>query len=282
MTWKTITTFVTNMSLDSAALEAAIELARRQDAHLEILALGIDMTQPETWYGGSVGVVLRDTIDEADRESKAIEAAIRKKLEGEDLRWSVTALATPAVGLSITGADAARFTDLVVAAQPYGPGRGTPQVQLVEAVLFGAGIPVLIVPDRMQEKVQPMAFDHVMLAWNDSPEALRAVREALPVLGAASEVEIIVIDPPRHGPDRSDPGGRVAQLLARHGIRSDIRILARTMPQTSDVLVRHIEERGADLLVMGAYGHSRLRESILGGTTRNMLEKANVPVLMVK
>jgi nucleotide-binding universal stress UspA family protein len=104
----------------------------------------------------------------------------------------------------------------------------------------------------------------------------------LPVLARASQVEIVVVDPPRHGPDRSDPGGRLAQMLARHGIRADIRILARTMPQISDVLARQVEDSGADLLVMGAYGHSRLREAILGGATRNTLEKSKVPVLMIK
>jgi nucleotide-binding universal stress UspA family protein len=283
MSWKTITAFATDMTLDRAALDAAMVLARQEDAHLEVFGLGIDPTQPETWYTGTAAIALPGAMEEAARHAQELETAARALLEGGDLRWSVTAVATPMVGVQVTVADAARFSDLVVAAQPYGKGRGNAQVQVVEAALFGAGVPVLVVPDQSAGKSSiGKGFDRIAVAWNDSPEALRATREALPVLARASQVEIVVVDPPRHGPDRSDPGGRLAQMLARHGIRADIRILARTMPQISDVLARQVEDSGADLLVMGAYGHSRLREAILGGATRNTLEKSKVPVLMIK
>ncbi|MCR8724218.1 universal stress protein [Frigidibacter sp. ROC022] len=277
MTWKTLTTFVTDMTLDANALDAAVTLARRFDAHLDVLCLGIDLTQPEVYYTGAQAIALPGAMEEADRHAKTLETAVKQKLDGTDIRWSVSAVATPIVGVSATVSDAARFSDLVIAARPYGEGRGTPQVQIVESALFGADARVLVIPDD----AMPEKFDHVALAWNDSPEAMRAMRAALPVMQAASETEIVIVDPPRHGPDRSDPGGRLAQLLARHGVTASIRILARTMPSVSDVLTQHVEDSGTDLLVMGSYGHSRLRESILGGATRNMLEHAKVPVLMV-
>ena len=283
MSWKVITAFITDMALDRAALDAATALAQKQDAHLEVFGLGIDPTQPETWYTGTAAIALPGAMEEAGRHAQELEAAARKLLEGDDLRWSVASVATPMVGIQVTVAEAARFSDLVIAAQPYGKGRGSSQVQVVEAALFGAAVPVLVVPD---DPIDPAAtgktFNRVTVAWNDSPEALRAVRAALPVLASASQVEIVVIDPPRHGPDRSDPGGRLAQMLARHDIRAEVHILARTMPQISDVLARQVEDSNSDLLVMGAYGHSRLREAILGGATRNLLEKSKVPVLMVK
>ena len=120
----------------------------------------------------------------------------------------------------------------------------------------------------------------VIVAWNGSSEALSAVRAALPALIAAESVNIVVIDPPQHGPDRSDPGGALAQMLVRHGVNTEISILAKTMPRVSDLLLRHARDMDADMLVMGAYGHSRFREAILGGATRNMLENAKIPVLM--
>ncbi|MFV2033667.1 MAG: universal stress protein, partial [Halocynthiibacter sp.] len=107
-----------------------------------------------------------------------------------------------------------------------------------------------------------------------------AVRAALPLLIAAEIVNITVIDPPVHGPDRSDPGGALSQMLARHGVNAEISVLAKTLPRVADVLTRHVRDIDADFLVMGAYGHSRFREAILGGATRNMLEQAEVPVLM--
>ena len=102
----------------------------------------------------------------------------------------------------------------------------------------------------------------------------------MPLIQAAKTVNIVVIDPPSHGAERSDPGGALAEALSRKGIRCDISVLARTMPKVSDVLQRHISDVGGELLVMGAYGHSRFREAIFGGATRNMLESAEIPVLM--
>ena len=109
---------------------------------------------------------------------------------------------------------------------------------------------------------------------------MTAVRRAMPFLTAADSVEITVIDPSPHGPERSDPGGALCQMLTRHGVKAEIAVLARTMPQISDILNRRATEIGADMVVMGAYGHSRFREAILGGTTRDMLEHAEVPVFL--
>jgi nucleotide-binding universal stress UspA family protein len=120
----------------------------------------------------------------------------------------------------------------------------------------------------------------VVIAWNQSAEALIAIRTALPILQAADTVNISIIDPPQHGPDRSDPGGALSQYLSRHGVKTEISVLAKTMPRISDILCRHVQDIGADMVVMGAYGHSRFREAILGGATRNMLENTEVPVLM--
>jgi nucleotide-binding universal stress UspA family protein len=93
-------------------------------------------------------------------------------------------------------------------------------------------------------------------------------------------VNIVVVDPPRHSADRSDPGGELSQMIARHGARPEVAVIAQTMPRTADVIGRHCEDVEADLLVMGAYGHSRFREALLGGATRDMLERAQIPVMM--
>ena len=107
-----------------------------------------------------------------------------------------------------------------------------------------------------------------------------AVRRALPFLKRADLVNITVIDPPAQAPERSDPGGLLCQMLVRHGVKAEVSVLARTLPRVSDVLNRARARQNADMLVMGAYGHSRFREAILGGATRDMLEQAEVPVFM--
>jgi len=93
---------------------------------------------------------------------------------------------------------------------------------------------------------------------------------------------VAIVNPPPHSPERSDPGGMLTQMLARHGVRAEVAVLAQTLPRVSDVLARHMADCDASLLVMGAYGHSRLREAILGGVTRRMLEHATLPVLMAR
>jgi nucleotide-binding universal stress UspA family protein len=180
-------------------------------------------------------------------------------------------------GLTPYVAHRARLSDLVVLPKPYGPGRGHENEAITEAALFNGHVPVLVIPDG---GTYPDPVGHVVVAWNESTEALAAIRAALPILQGAGSVDIAVIDPPTHGPDRSDPGGQLSQMLARHGVRTEVSVLAKTMPRVSDILCRYCGDKEADLLVMGAYGHSRFRESILGGATRNMLEVSEVPVLL--
>ena len=89
-----------------------------------------------------------------------------------------------------------------------------------------------------------------------------------------------MVDPPARGPERSDPGGRLCQFLVRHGVKAEVTVLARNRPKVSEVLAEHAMDRAADMMVMGAYGHSRLREAVLGGATRAVLQGTKIPVLM--
>ena len=148
---------------------------------------------------------------------------------------------------------------------------------VMEAALFEGKVPALILPDGIEFSTAPK---NISVAWNESNEALAAVRAAMPFLQAAENVRVVVIDPPAHGPNRSDPGGMLSQYLARQGVRAEIDVLSKTLPRVSDVLLRHAQDTSGDLIVMGAYGHSRFREAILGGATRYMLEQTELPVLM--
>lgn len=280
MTCKTLLSVVTrqdNTAPTMAALDAAIALARRQDAHLEVLALGLDQTQVGYFYAGASAIVYQETLERAQTEAEEVEALVRKRLAAEDVRWSVDRAVAQLGAMGGLIAQRARFADLVVLPRPYGPGRGPAEEAVIESSLFEGQAAVLVLPDGMAE---PPAFDRIVVAWNQSPEALSAVRRALPMLQRAGAVDITVIDPPAHGPERSDPGGLLSQWLSRHGVRAEVSVLARTLPRVSDVLMRHVRDRDADLLVMGAYGHSRFREAILGGATRDLLETTPVAVFM--
>jgi nucleotide-binding universal stress UspA family protein len=218
-------------------------------------------------------------MDRAEAEAREAEAALNAAIKAQSpaLRASVESVVTQLGALTDVVASRARYADLVVLPLPYGKARGVEDEALTEAALFEGMSPVLIVPPSGMKTASPK---RIIVAWNQSREALVAARRAMPFLRRAEMVQIVVIDPPTHGPERSDPGGLLCQLLVRHGVHAEVSVLARTLPRVSEVLARQVRDMDADLLVMGAYGHSRFREAILGGATRDMLEAAEVPVFL--
>lgn len=276
MSFKTILSVVTDADLTGSALDAAIAVASGNDAHLDLLSLAVDRTQSGYFFAADA-IVTQETLESARLEAAEISAAVSARMGPELVRWSQDEAVAQLVGISPIVGHRARFADLAVLPRPYGENGTMNNEAVVEAVLFQGRCPVMIMPDKAD--TAPVAGTAV-IAWNESPEALSAIRAALPLLQAARAVNIAVIDPPHHGPDRSDPGGQLSQFLGRHGVRAEISVLAKTMPRISDVLARHIQDLNADLLVMGAYGHSRFREAIMGGATRDILETAPVPVFM--
>ncbi|MCF8511881.1 MAG: universal stress protein [Rhodobacteraceae bacterium] len=280
MAYKSILTVLTRAADAALAIGAAARLAQAQDAHLDIMVLGVDRTQVGYTYIGSGAIMMQVSLDRAEAEARETETAVKAALAAQPagLRASVEAAVTQLGALGEIVAQRARFADLVVLPRPYGEGKGADAEAVIESSMFEGKAPVLVLPEKgLGAAAEPK---RVIVAWNQSAEAMIAARQALPFLKAAERVEITVIDPPPHGPERSDPGGLLCQLLVRHGVHAEVSVLARSLPRVSDVLVRHILDQNADLLVMGAYGHSRFREAILGGATRNMLEKAEIPVFM--
>ncbi|SEN64522.1 Nucleotide-binding universal stress protein, UspA family [Gemmobacter aquatilis] len=278
MAYKTLSTVVTSAAEAAATVAAAGRLAVALDAHLDILALGIDRTQVGYSYVGGSGVLLQVAMERAEEEARETEAAVRAAAAEQpfDLRWSVEGAVSQIGALTELVARRARFADLVVLPKPYGKGRSTEAEAVVEAAMFEGQTPVLVLPGTEA----PALPSRIVIGWNQSREAMVAVRAALPFLQAAQMVNIAVIDPPQHGPERSDPGGMLCQMLVRHGVKAEVSVLARSMPRISDVLARHMRDVNGEMLVMGAYGHSRFREAILGGATRNMLEQAETPVFL--
>jgi len=277
MAYKTLLTILTDPATVQHTLEAASALAAREDAHLDVLSLGIDRSQMGYSYIGGAAVLAQVSIERAESDAAALDAAAKAVMDRQGIRWSAEAAVAQLGGLGGLVALRARFSDLVVLPRPYGKDRGAEGEAVVEAAMFEGQAPVLILPD---DKDAPEANGRVVVAWNQSREAMAAVRRALPLLKRAELVNIAVIDPPQHGPERSDPGGMLCQMLVRHGVRAEVSVLAKTVPRISDILARHVRDQNAGLLVMGAYGHSRFREAILGGATRNTLEQSEVPVFM--
>ena len=277
MTYNCLFSVLTDEALVDDVLTHAIAVAQAHDAHLDVLCLGVDRSQSGYYYAGASAIVLQETISRAQEESEAIETKVKNILRNSDIRWGSETGVAQLADLGRHVAARARFSDMVILPQPYGEGRGAELEPVTEASLFEGHTPVLVLPDGGAPQPKPK---RIMIGWNESIEALNAVRAALPLLRDADTVHVVVIDPPTHGPNRSDPGGLLSQYLARHNVKVEIDVLSKTLPRISDVLIRHAGDMDADLILMGAYGHSRFREAIFGGATRYMLEQAKVPVLM--
>jgi nucleotide-binding universal stress UspA family protein len=277
MTYKTILTVLTSKDTAETPLSQAVSLTAAFDGHTEALCLGVDRTQTGYYYAGANAMVMQETMTRAKEDASALQTYANDYLQKSGVQFSTDAGIAQIADMGRHVARLARFSDLVVLGQPYGDGKGVEAEPVVEAALFEGRTPVLVVPDDAAPVGQPKT---ILVAWNESIEAMTSIRKALPFLVGADLVRIVVIDPPQHGPERSDPGGMLAQMLTRHGVKCEIDVLSKTMPRVSDVLNRHATDMNADMIVMGAYGHSRFREAILGGATRNMLEKATVPIFL--
>lgn len=286
MSYKSILTIVTNPATAEASILAAAQMALGFDAHLEVLALGVDQTQVGYSYIGAGAVLTEFSLERAEADARAAADAANKALAEIDptLRYNVETVVAEMGSLTAVVGNAASFVDLVVQNRPYSSGQSYQAEAVIEAALFEGRAPVLIIPESLvaeTDKLKRLATPRrVLLAWNQSSEALAAVKRALPLLKQAEMVDVTVVDPPVRGPERSDPGGLLCQYLVRHGVKAQVSVLAKTLPKISEVLARHALEEGCDLMVMGAYGHSRLREAVLGGATRAALESAVIPVLM--
>ncbi|MFN3277147.1 universal stress protein [Paracoccus hibiscisoli] len=279
MAYKTILTVLSDPA-QLPQLDNAVALAAAQDAHLDILCLGIDHSQAGYFFPGGTAYGWQEAIDSALSDAEALDRRVTAHMAAcHDTRWSSEAVVSQSLGIAGLVGMRARFSDLAVLASPYAQGQPGDAELVTEAALFEGACPVLVLPTAQNPVIPPR---RVLVAWNQSAEALAAIRRALPLLRAAQMVEITCIDPRQGGPERSDPGGALAQMLTRHGVRAQIAVLARTAPRISDEINRRAIEIGADLVVMGAYGHSRLRQAILGGATRNMLEQAKVPVFLAR
>jgi len=277
MAYKSILTVLTDIDDVAPVLEAALPFARAEGAHLDVLCLGVDRTQTGYYFAGATAIIHDETLQYARDEATAMEQAVRDRLAKTEIAWGVEALVAQTAMVAGLVARRARFADLVMLPKPYGPNRTADAPAVVEAAMFQGQAPVLVPPGADAPTQAPA---RVVVAWNESAEALTAVRRAMPLLLAADLVNILIIDPQRHDAHAADPGVEISKMLTRHGARVEVSIIARTLPRISDVIERHVKDQNADLLVMGAYGHSRFREAILGGATRNLLEQASVPVLM--
>ncbi len=172
------------------------------------------------------------------------------------------------------GVAEALWADLFVASVPYQREPILFWDSLVEAVMFESGHAIYLVPAANKA---PPVLDNILIAWNPTREAARAIAEALPLLKAGRNIRLVTIDAEE---DAAPEASRIVEYFSHHGIDIEVRALAAGKQSVPEILLGEAHSMKAGLIVMGAYGHSRLREWILGGTTREIIEKSDIPLLL--
>lgn len=264
-------------SQDDTELDRAVTICTALEAHLALLVLGIAPPPPASPYGVVSNDIWAGEIREGQDEAQERATAVQAKLAGTGLSSMVEAQYIDRGTVATLAARFARYADLTLIA-PKAKDAESLQTWVMNGALFESGRPVLMLPPG------PVAFPdvrRVMICWDASVEASKAVREAIGLMKTAEQVDAVLIDPvpsfDGHGPE---PGADLAAYLGRHGIRTVVHRMPKEGKDTGEALRRTAMDLGTDLMVMGGFGHSRLRERIFGGTTTSMMKQLSVPVLM--
>jgi nucleotide-binding universal stress UspA family protein len=268
---------------DSAAgtsrLKFAMKLARAHDSHLVGIGVMEPVTQSAYIESPYIAELLRTHEQRRSARRTALRDAFAKATDGSGLRleWRLED-GEPAAVL----ATAMRYADLGIVGQ-YQPGGPVEESwrTLPETLAMSSGRPIVVVPYIGA----PQAVErHVMLAWNASHEATRAAADALPILQRAQQVTVLVVDGSVHGvprePHGQEPGADIALWLARHKVKVEVVRDTSADVDIGSVILSRVSDLDVDMVVMGIYGHSRLRELMLGGASRTILQQMTVPVLI--
>jgi nucleotide-binding universal stress UspA family protein len=265
----------------AARLSLAAEIARRNDAHLA----GLFAVEPISFSAmaapGGPDFAAAEAFQEIQEQHRQARLASGEKLGA---RFKDEARRAGIVGeWRVVESDAAtavtlhaRYADLAIVGQDD-PDKRAVAAGVAQSALLGSGRPVLVVPFIGAKRLG----ERVLVAWNATREAARAVNDALPLLEGAKQVTVLSINPERGIAGEGDvPAADIALHLARHGVKAEAAHTEAEDIGVGEVILSRAADFGADLIVMGGYGHSRTREFVLGGATRTLLQHMTVPVLL--
>ncbi len=274
---------------DLSTLKTAVQVARKVDAHVDALFVRANPAEffPAMGYGYSGnGVVTQDVLDAVNKASDELaeKACGNVTAVAEETGIPITKYGEVSGRPSISFHQAtgplfaalrqeSQLTDLIVYAHPP-QGTAADLANVLPGLLLGCRRPFLIAPEEPVESIG----SHIIIAWNSDDEAASAIRQARDFLPYAEKVEVaMIVD------DEASAEAEIAlplAYLACHGVKAETRVIMDKAGNVGEIILNTFEKSGADLLVMGAYGHSRVREFIFGGVTRQVLHQANFPVFM--
>jgi nucleotide-binding universal stress UspA family protein len=281
--YRTIVAYLSDADTAPSTLELAFLVGRHQSAHVEALHIRIDPASALPLVGeGMSAAMVQEMLAAAERQADERATRIRAQFEETCQRLGVPRVTAPPAPEQLTTAwhesggreeeivaNIGRLTDLLVMPRPI-PDRDTPSIMTLNAALMESGRAVLLAPPAA-----PLSLgQNIAIFWNGSAEASRAVMAAMPFLERASHVSILSARE-----EEAAVPAELAGYLAWHNIQANVDSFV-AGHQVGQTLLDEAARRGADMVVMGAYTHSRLRQLILGGVTRHVLHAATLPVLL--
>ncbi|MBP1290963.1 MULTISPECIES: universal stress protein [Bradyrhizobium] len=257
-----------------SVIDRAVSLASTLAAHVAAISCEAHVQVPGSFLGGAgnLGSIVTSEVQKSRRNARDLLATFELTAQKAGVLHETVlerCLTSEVPDLLV---EYARLRDLTIVPVPISYDQW-----YAEAIIFGAGRPTLVVPEAPPSRT--FELNRVLVAWDFSRAAARAVSDAIPILEKAREVRILTVTNEKAIPSKRS-ASELAKNLSRHGMDVIVEEVDAAGRAIGDVLAAQIESRRADLLVMGAYGHSRFREFILGGATRSILTKPPIPVLL--
>ena len=253
----------------------AVSVADALGAHIAGIAFLFDPIVPIS----GTGYIPAEIIDTQVADNQDAAKAAIDRFNAATARTGVSAetvtLSASAAGAGDQFARIARRFDLAIVPQAE-PKGGSVEELIAETTLFESGRPMIVVPYIQKS---PLKLDLVMVCWDGGRQAARAINDAMPLLAKAGRVEVVIV---ANEPGKQDEieGADIGKHLARHGLKVEVKRISAGKIDVGAALLSHAADNATDFVVMGGYGHSRLRQFILGGVTRSILQSMTAPVLM--
>lgn len=274
MSCKLILTPVIALDEDVAALTAAAEIAEKLGAQPTALILALHLASTYMDKEAPLSAVLQDLAGGASSHAAQLRRGLMAWLERAPRPFEIRDLAIERAVDDDKIVAHARLNDLTILARATAHDRARQAV--IEDVLFKSGHPILLVPDR---PLRQRSWGRIVIGWNAKAEAVRAVAGAMPFLKRAERVIVATVDA-KPGDDAVSPGADLAAYLRCHSVEAEVHNLDGLGRTEARTLLDEAIAMDADMLVLGAYGHSRAREFLFGGVTRELLAASSIPLLM--
>lgn len=274
MNFKTITVCLNEIAANPKLLDVVRKLGVRFDAHIK----GLYVIPAVQIYGGAAPAMVPVVFDanrvHFESQLPKVREAFETIMKKDGLNFDLQVVDSDVTDMASDIITNARASDLIVVAGHVDPGNYGIESEFVERLIIGAGRPVLVVPAKGKGQ---MNLDEVMVAWDGGRESTRAVFDALPLIEGAKKLHVVSVNSTLDG---MVPGASLAEVLDRHGFKTEVVKVSSDGMNTGEALLRAANDYGVGLIVMGCYGHGRFSEFVFGGATRHMLANLDRPVLM--